>query len=46
MKKISISLIFLIASSLTFTNDLLNGNHQVNPQNLPKGGTTTTTHCR
>lgn len=38
MKKISISLIFLIASSLTFTNDLLNGNHQVNPQNLPKGG--------
>lgn len=38
MKKISISLLFLIASSLTFTNDLLNGNHQVNPQNLPKGG--------
>lgn len=38
MKKISISLIFLLASSLTFTNDLLNGNHQVNPQNLPKGG--------
>ena len=31
MKKISISLIFLIASSLAFTNDLLNGNHQVNP---------------
>lgn len=38
MKKISISLIFLLASSLAFTNELLNGNHQVNPQNLPKGG--------
>lgn len=38
MKKISISLIFLIASSLTFTNDLLNGYHQENPEivNLKK----------
>lgn len=36
MKKATISLIFLIASSLAFTNDLLNGNHQVNPTGEPQ----------
>ena len=36
MKKISISLIFLLASSLTFTNQLLCGNHQAGTQGCPK----------
>lgn len=36
MKKISISLIFLLASSLTFTNQLLCGNHQAGTHGCPK----------
>jgi len=36
MKKATISLIFLIASSLTFTNQLLCGNHQAGAHGCPK----------
>lgn len=36
MKKATISLIFLIASSLTFTNQLLCGNHQAGTHGCPK----------
>lgn len=36
MKKTTISLIFLVASSLTFTNQLLCGNHQAGTHGCPK----------
>ncbi|MDK9581923.1 hypothetical protein QQA44_03600 [Sneathia vaginalis] len=36
MKKATISLIFLISSSLTFTNQLLCGNHQAGAHGCPK----------